>query len=376
MQLVLYLLMKLSLLFIIFNACANHEQLSHISTGSKAHKSPSLETSPVPQDDFPELQSLIKEGKVKISEDGNLKIISVFGPNQYQTTGTYDCWIHAPFNAWRLFNGESIESFTGKDWEKNLIKEVNKFKKDEKISGSYRSPSSACLSGARILQPLVNSEDFSNIDIKPQLLGLQSKEIAASRYGSGTTSYFPLDPSIITSAGHITRDQYKYFSDAQAKDELKEFEEYIQKCEKALPKTKGFYEIISKPYKCLDILKEKLAKNTYSDPNLRVLIDNYLSGKNPDFVYSLINYYFYDKLIKAFGDKIKRLRQGHYQVLILGFQKSSNEYPLDHAVAAKIMPSNANKIIVINSENRHLEPNKTLRMLHNIFNIPLPQELQ
>jgi hypothetical protein len=109
---------------------------------------------------------------------------------------------------------------------------------------------------------------------------------------------------------------------------------------------------------------------------MKTIIDEYLLDKNSTFIDSIVNYYYYYAIMSDFSDKIKRLREGHSQIFVLGFQNSPSEYPLNHAVAAKILPSNAHKIVVVNSENRHLEATKTLKILHHIFNLPLPAELK
>ena len=269
-----------------------------------------------------------------------------------------------------LFEGDSIESFAGQDWEKNLVKEITKYKKKAGISESHGSYPGRCLSDAQILRPLANSPDFSEISIDSTFLGLISKKIGST----ANVAYFSLDPSLVATFAHITKAQYEYFSsNAQGKKEIEEFKEYKKNCSKALPSPEDFYDVLGRGKKCIDALRKNY---TYINQKLKPTINNYLAGKTSDFINSIDNYFNYNIIIMAFSDKIERLRQGHSRVLVLGFQDSRDEYPLDHAIAAKILSPNANKIIVINSENRHLEANKTLKMLHQIFNLPLPEELK
>ncbi len=312
------------------------------------------------------LEPLIKEGKVKITRDGSLEVISVFGPNQYQTTGTYDCWIHAPFNAWRLFEGDSIESFAGKDWEKNLVKEIAQYKKQAGISQSIGGDSLKCLTETQLLKPLVSSEDFWQIHIRGNNFSADSKgPNAMSRV------YF-LDSSFNTDLGYLSKADYEYFSsDPEGKRKYKEFEDYLGNCSAILRN-----DLLDVTKKCFDAVKEKITSNHYSDTNIKTLVDNYSAGKTLAFALTINRYLVYQDLISGFSYRIKRLRAGYSQVVILGFERSADEYPLDHAIAAKIVAPKADTIIVVNSENRHLGAIKTLKMLHKIFTLPLPEELK
>jgi hypothetical protein len=67
---------KISLLILfllIFITCGKEESSPSITSSVVSATSPALT-------DF---MPLIKEGKVKITQDGSLEIISAFGPNQY-----------------------------------------------------------------------------------------------------------------------------------------------------------------------------------------------------------------------------------------------------------------------------------------------------
>jgi hypothetical protein len=139
-----------------------------------------------------------------------------------------------------------------------------------------------------------------------------------------------------------------------------------------MPPPKDFYENLSLGKKCVDALKER----TFINDKVKTLVNDYLIKKTPASIDAVSRFISYNSFISAFGDNIKRLRQGHNQIIVLGFQESREEYPLDHAMAAKIMAPKAEKIIVINSENRHLEPNKTFKMLYEIFNLPFSDELK
>ncbi|HXW54097.1 MAG TPA: hypothetical protein VEL47_08350 [Myxococcota bacterium] len=313
------------------------------------------------------LEPLIKEGKVEITRDGSLEVISVFGPNQYQTTGTFDCWIHAPFNAWRLFEGNSIESFAGKDWEANLVKEIEKFKKERGITERRRAYTGArqCLTQAQILKPMANSPDFFQIQVTNNKLYLEK---------DGEKGLFSLNPSLNADLRRLTKADYAYFStDPKGKNDLASFVDYLKNCTAILRLTS--VDLLGLSDKCVAALNEKIAHNTYTDNAIKTTIDDYLAGKDLELVRKINPYITYHQLMKDFRDKIERLRSGHQQIITLGINDRS-EYPLDHLMAAKILPPTADTIIVVNSENRHLGAIKTLKMLQQIFNLPLPEELK
>ncbi len=203
---------------------------------------------------------------------------------------------------------------------------------------------------------MASSPDFSRIAIDGNFLHVTEINVPYLQ--------FPLDPLLLKNLVPPTKADYGIFT------------EYLRKCNAILGHPDS-YEALSRPKKCFDALKEKIAHNTYANDMLKSTIDSYLVANNPIQITKIDAFIMYNKFMHEFRDKIKRLREGHRQIMTLNYQDSPNEYPLDHVMAAKIMPKRAGTIIVANSENRHLEAHmKSLKMLHQIFNLPLPEELK